>query len=217
MNEARANLIGVMRRIMAALKFTAGQSLESIENEYATVLFEVMDDYANHERPVTSYRNRYNRAANDAMNGAVVAGWIDGGANGQIPGELQDWVNARIDQETEFISGMFADLKELRAEGDMDKLANYIQDRAQGYTASLEGVYLRGKTFAMGERPGVWRFGATEEHCDTCASLDGNTHPVNWYRENGYIPREAGSMTLDCHGYHCDCRVEDPDTGEQLL
>jgi hypothetical protein len=203
--------------ITQAMKFRAGQSQESIEDEYATTLYEIMDDYANHERPVTAYRNRYNRAVNDAMNGSAVAGWVDGGADGQIPGELQDWINERISQEIEFVSDMFRGLKELRAEGDADKLASFIGDRAQGYAATLEGVFLRGKTYAMGERPGVWRFGATEEHCTTCSELDGNTHPLSWYRENGYIPRQSGSTTLECGGWHCDCRVEDPDTGEQLL
>ena len=206
-----------------ALKFTEGQSLSSIEDEYATTLYEIMDDYANHERPVTSYRNRYNRAANDAMNGAIAVGWKDGGADGNIPSELQDWVNGRIDQETDYISDMFRDLKELRAEGDMDALANFMQARAQGYTSSLEGVYLQGKAFAMGERPGIWRFGATEVHCISengtmgCSDLEGQTHPINWYREHGYIPRQVGSQTITCGCFHCDCRVEDPETGEQLL
>lgn len=207
----------------ATLKFKEGQSLSSIEDEYATTLYEIMDDYANHERPVTSYRNRYNRAANDAMNGAVAIGWSDGGADGPIPSGLQDWVNDKIDSETDFISDMFRDLKELRAEGDNDKLANFIQDRAQGYTASLEGVYLQGKAWAMGDRPGVWRYGDTVNHCESeggtmgCSELEGQVHPLNWYRENGYIPRQQGSKTLTCGGFKCDCRVEDPETGEQLL
>jgi hypothetical protein len=151
------------------------------------------------------------------MNGSAVAGWIDGGADGAIPSELQEWVNDRISTEIGFVSEMFQGLKELRAEGDMDKLASFIQDRAQGYTATLNSVFLVGKTYAMGQRPGVWRLGATEEHCTTCLELNGKAHPLSWYRENGYIPRQSGSATLECGGWHCDCRVDDPATGEQLL
>jgi hypothetical protein len=219
MNSARQHLLDTVRKIVAVLglKFSAGQSLSQIEDEYATTLYEIMDDYANHDRPVTSYRNRYNRAANDAMNGSVYVGWADGGASGPIPGALQDWVNTRIDQEVGYIADMFQGLKELRAEGDMDALANFIQDRAQGYTASLEGVYLQGKAYAMGERPGVWHLGATEVHCDTCAGLDGKTHPISWYIDNKLVPRQAGNTNFECGGWRCDCGVYDPETGEQLL
>jgi hypothetical protein len=206
----------VMDRI-DALKFSAGQSLEDIESEYATTLYEIMDDYSNHDRPVTSYRNRYNRAVNDAFNGAVVAGWVDGGANGPIPGALQDWTNERISSENGFVSGMFSDLKELRAKGDMDALANFIQARAQGYTATLEGVYLYGKSYAINERPGLFQLGQTEKHCGTCAGLDGQVHPISWYRDNNYIPRQPGNDNFDCSGYHCDCHVIDPETQEVLL
>ena len=202
---------------VAALKFKPGMGLEAIENEYATTLYEIMDDYANSDRPITSFRNRYYRAANDAMNLAVSAGWTDGGANGPIPSELQDWVNERIAQERDFIGGMFADLREMRPTATPDEMASFVNARAEGYTASLEGVYLQGKAYALGERPGVWRLGATEEHCSTCANLDGKTKPLRWYVDNGYIPRQAGSRTLECRGFHCDCGVYDPDTGEQLL
>jgi hypothetical protein len=202
---------------IASLKFRLGMSLADIEDEYATTLYSIMDDYANSERPVTSFRNRYARAANDAMNLAVVAGWSDGGADGPIPSELQSWVNGRIDQERDYISDMFRDLRELRKTATPDELANFIHARAEGYTGSLEGVYLQGKAYAMGERPGRWEFGATEEHCDTCSSLAGTVHPVSWYRDHGFIPRQRGSTTLACGGWRCDCRVVDPETGEQLL
>ena len=202
---------------LAALKFHPGMSLEEIQNEYATTLYEIMDDYANSDRPVTSFRNRYGRAANDAMNLSASAGWTDAGASGPITDALQDWVNRRVDAEIGYIADMFTDLREMRATGDLDALANFIQARAQGYTASLEGVYLEGKAYAYRDRPGEWRLGATEQHCDTCQDLNGKTHPLSWYIENNYIPRQAGSQTLDCHGYHCDCGVYDPETGEQLL
>jgi hypothetical protein len=208
---------------IASLKFRLGMSLADIEDEYATTLYEIMDDYANSERPVTSFRNRYARAANDAMNLAVVAGWSDGGADGPIPSELQSWVNGRIDQERDYISDMFRDLRELRKTATPDELANFIHARAEGYTGSLEGVYLQGKAYAMGERPGRWELGATQEHCISqggtmgCAELSGQVHPVNWYIQRGYIPRQPGNPNLTCHGFHCDCRVVDPETGEQLL
>ena len=203
---------------ITALKFRPGQSLAQVEDEYATTLYEIMDDYANSERPITAFRNRYNRAVNDAFNVAVVAGWADGGATGRIPGELQDWTNERIDRESNFVADMFNDLREMRKTSTPDQLANFISDRAEGYTATLEGVYLQGKAYAMGERPGQWQYGATEEHCDTCRMLaDKSPQPLRWFRDNGYIPRQRGSSTLECGGWRCDCSVVDPETGEQLL
>jgi len=79
------------------------------------------------------------------------------------------------------------------------------------------GVYAEGKMMGEPNRDGKWELGATEKYCTTCASLNGKIHPLTWYLDNGYIPQEAGSGTLECGGWNCDCTIVDPKTGEQII
>jgi len=39
---------------------------------------------------------------------------------------------------------------------------------------------------------------------------------LKWWIKNRYIPRKPGIETLDCRGYHCQCRVVNAN-GETIL
>lgn len=199
-------------------EFSPGMSLEEIQEEYQGKLYDYMAEYLRGSGSVVIDRNKYNRAINDAFTFAFIAGWADAGASELTP-EAQAWVNARIAQEIAFVAPLFTDLKALRADPEIpleDKLTS-AQAHAEAYANTLVGVYAEGKMRGEPERDGEWQLGATEEHCDTCAWLDGQTHPLSWYIKNKYIPRQAGSPTLDCGGWRCDCSIRDPKTGRQLI
>jgi len=202
---------------LAAVKFNIGQDLADIQDEYNTRLYSAMDDYTATERPITAFRNAFKRVVYEGFFAAGQAGWIDAGATGPIPDSLTEYINGRFERETEFIDDLFVQLKELRKMGTADEIANHIKARADGYTGTLEGVYNYAKMIAMKERPGKWVYGDTIAHCTTCADLEGKIKPLQWYLDNNYIPRQRGSTTLECGGFHCDCSVVDPETGEQLI
>jgi len=204
--------------LVGLAEFSAGMGLDEIETEYQDTLYGAMADYLESSRPVTSFKNEFARAVNDAFTLAFYAGWADGGASGPIPDDAQAWLNGRIDQEIAFADELFTKLKILRDDPETspdDKLA-YAEMRAQGYTASLAGVYNQGKMMADPYRVGVWHLGPTSAHCDTCAWLDGQEHPLQWYLDNGYVPQEPGSSQLDCRGYNCLCTIDSPE-GDQLV
>jgi hypothetical protein len=199
-------------------EFSPGMSLEEIQSEYQGKLYDYMAEYLRGSGSVVIDRNKYNRAINDAFTFAFIAGWADAGAS-ELTAEAQAWVNGRIAHEIAFVAPLFTDLKNLRADGEIplaDKLQS-AQMHAEAYANTLVGVYAQGKMMGEPERDGRWDLGATEEHCDTCANLDGKTHPLSWYIKNDYIPRQAGSKTLDCGGWRCDCKIVDPKTGRQLI
>lgn len=54
----------------------------------------------------------------------------------------------------------------------------------------------------------VWRLGATEEHCTTCATLDGIVATAAEWAASGYHPQHAPNSMLECGGWRCDCRLE---------
>lgn len=203
----------------ALFEFSPGQSLPDVQSEYQDKLYQAMADYLQSDRPITSFRNEFGRAVNDGFTFAFVAGWADAGASGPLTDAAQAWLNDRISQEVTFAAGLFADLKALRADDSIqmaDKLSA-AQVHAEAYTNTLTGVYAQGKMMGQPERDGVWNYGDTVQHCETCASLHGQTHPLSWYIEHDYIPQQAGSATLECGGWKCQCTINDPKTGEQLI
>ncbi len=54
----------------------------------------------------------------------------------------------------------------------------------------------------------VWRLGATEQHCSTCASLDGVIHTAQEWLDLGLHPGQPPNGALECGGWRCDCSLE---------
>jgi len=223
-NLALRSILAHARLTLARLKlipleeFSPGMSLDEIKSEYADTLYSAMTDYLDSGQPITSFRNAVRRAVNDGFTLAFYAGYADAGGSGEIPEDAISWLSGRIESEIGFADGLFAELKTLRADKESvsdDKLA-WARARASGYTGTLTGVYAQGKTWGDENIEGEWVFGDTVEHCSTCSDLNGKKHPLKWFRDNGYIPQESGSSTLECGGYQCLCTVIDKD-GNQLL
>lgn len=200
-----------------AMKFYAGQSLEDAMDEYRNELALVMLEYLDSTRPITAFRNQYKRATNDAFEIAFIAGWADGGASGEIPPDLRTWLNGQINSQLVYIDGVFEELKNLRAEGDRDAQSAFVGARADGYSGSLVGVYAYAKMNADKYKIGVWRVGATETHCTTCGSLDGQVRTIQSFLDAGLIPQQKGSATLECGGWQCQCTIQDPVTGRVII
>lgn len=91
-----------------------------------------------------------------------------------------------------------------------------IFDRVETWGQSLDALGALGRASVQTKVMGTWHLGKTEVHCDTCSWLDGQRHQLKWFISKGYIPREPGSETLSCKGFHCDCSVTSDD-GERLL
>ena len=54
----------------------------------------------------------------------------------------------------------------------------------------------------------MWKLGATEQHCSTCAGLDGQIHTAEEWQELGYHPGNSPNGALECGGWRCDCSLE---------
>lgn len=200
-----------------ALKFSAGQDQGAIEAEYTSSLFDIMELYVDSDQAITSFRNAFRRAANDAFNATAEIGWVDSGNVPPMSDELQGWVNGEVEREIAYIDGLFAELRELRKTGTAEEQNTFIANKAESYAGALIGIYNYAKMSAKPEQMGVWREGPTSDKCNTCVWLDGQEHPLSWFVDGGYIPQQRGSGTLDCGGYKCQCTIVDPKTGEQLI
>jgi hypothetical protein len=217
-NELIRKIIDKILTAYMALKFSAGQTLESARQEYRSELALVMLEYTESDRPVTAFRNQFRRATNDAFNVVMEAGWADGKGEGTIPDDLQTWVNGEIDKQIGFIDGVFDELKELRKEGDQGDITNFVGARADSYAGTLDGIYAYAKMKGAKDGMGQWRVGPTKESCSTCPMLEGKgPQKLSWFLENNYIPQQNGSGTLECGGWNCLCTIEDPETGKVLV
>ncbi len=180
--------------------------------EYSTVratfietLVEAFTNYAGGGAR-TGPRNAVGRALAEAIPDAFYRGLDDAGADGTEP-EDEAWVTAKVSEQLGFVDGVFDWLKRERETETITIPA--IEARAAGWAAMLDGVYSQGLLRGAGKQMLTWRLGQTEQHCRTCAHLNGQRHSAKWWLKYGYIPRQPGSQTLECGGWQCDCRLED--------
>lgn len=53
----------------------------------------------------------------------------------------------------------------------------------------------------------MWRLGATEKHCPTCATLAGTVASKADWLASGLRPQNAPNPRLQCGGWRCDCAL----------
>ena len=161
--------------------------------------------------------------ASGRMSAAVAKAYIEAadvayqeaGAELPLDEDTAAWVRGQIDAQFGFIDQLFEDLKQVRKDGDFDAGA-IANARAEGYASGLDGFFNEVMLRGSSNKVAYWRLGATEKHCKSCASLDGQGHRISWYIERDYIPRKSG-CALDCGGWECDCRLEDKRGNEITL
>jgi hypothetical protein len=183
----------------------AAGDLVVINAKYHDVITEALTTYFE-GGIVTGPRNRFRAATLDAFYDAFYLGWADGGG-GTPDEEGRAWLDARVQQEYGFIETLFVQVKELRKEKDFD-FFTWVTARADGYTATIAGVYNAAKMLSAKGGLLTWKLGNTEKHCVTCSALNGQRHRASWYVSRNYIPRQPGASML-CGGYYCDCSLVD--------
>jgi hypothetical protein len=163
---------------------------------------------------ITGPRNRFRQATTSAFYDMFYLGFADSG--GGVPDtDAIAWLDARVSQEFGYIDALMEQIKLLKKEEDFD-FFSWVTARADGYTATLAGIYNAAKMFAEKGKLLTWNLGNTEKHCDTCAQLNGQSHRASWYVSRNYIPRQPGASML-CGGYYCDCSLTDANGNEVTI
>lgn len=143
-------------------------------------------------------------------------GMKEGGADpADMTDKEQAYLDAWIDNQLQYVGGLADGAAEAKSDKKTQKA---FFDRVDLWVDSMQTLGDTARAFAQSDQMGQWKLGATEEHCATCSRLaNGKPHRLSWYLQRGYIPRENGSATLDCHGFRCDCRIDGVKSGERLL
>lgn len=94
---------------------------------------------------------------------------------------------------------------------DKDEFRSQFRSRIDLWINRYNDVRSQAMIYFGGKERLVWRMGATEEHCATCAALDGIVAYATEWEESGVAPQGAPNDALECGGWRCDCSLETTD------
>ena len=81
-----------------------------------------------------------------------------------------------------------------------------LLSRAEMWSSRYQDAYTRARAMACGNGKAIWIYGDTE-HCGTCLKLNGKVK--RW--STWYVTVLPKAPELECHGYRCECRLDDTD------
>lgn len=221
-NDASRLIFSVVKRVPAVMPYLndkaqgivkAANALSGINRKYHDAITKALIGYFE-GGSITTARNAFKKATSQAVLDAFEAGWQDAGADLPLDEDSQAWVSDYQQSQFGFIEALFQDAARYRKQKDFDYFT-WVNNRADGYTGSLVGVYNAGSMLANGKQMATWELGQTEKHCPTCLKLNGQRHRLGWFVAKNYIPRKPGAA-MACQGYHCDCKFKD-DNGNEIL
>jgi len=112
----------------------------------------------------------------------------------------------RINQETEFILDYAEAIEKARIEGaDVGPLQARVSLWANRYNEIVAAARIH---FGAELVRLKWELGATEQHCGTCAELNGIVANAEDWEASGFHPQGAPNDALECGGWRCDCSLE---------
>ena len=113
----------------------------------------------------------------------------------------------RMEQEQQFILGFASDIETARMEQTpITPLYNRVELWANRYNEVRNEAIIH---FRKGKLE--WKLGQTEEHCTTCAALNGIVALAEEWEQSGIRPQNAPNEILECGGWQCDCSLDPTD------
>lgn len=144
------------------------------------------------------------------INQAVDFAWRDAEVRADVPQYLREYADDMILAQFDYVDGFYRDIVDARIdETPIDPLLA----RCALWANRWNEAYDRATSLivqAMGGKQ-VWKLGATERHCETCAALDGIVAYASEWDELGVHPQGAPNELLECGGWRCDCSLTQTD------
>ena len=136
--------------------------------------------------------------------------WKDEGGEGSLPDYLSQSLEDAILNQYDFVDGLYRDIVDAR----VDKTPiDPLLARAPLWAERWNEAYNTAVLLITSENGGnlVWELGETEQHCTTCAALNGIVARASEWEELGVKPQSAPNDVLECGGWKCDCRLSPTD------
>ena len=137
--------------------------------------------------------------------------WYDGAREmGILPSELNPDERLALEQaiqsEFQFIHGLATDI-EAGSKANGGKIAPLLK-RAELWINRWTDAQNQARLMAGGDKKLKWVLGATEEHCQTCAAMNGKVKRASYWREHGPHPQQPPNPGIECRGWNCLCTME---------
>jgi hypothetical protein len=141
---------------------------------------------------------------------AYETAWVDSGFELPPQDYIKSAFEAMYQDQRSFIDGFYKDIVDAKI--DQTPIEPLLS-RAELWANQWNTAYNDGLRLVSVEMGGklVWRLGATEQHCPTCATLNGIVAFASEWDESGVKPQNAPNSALTCGGWRCDCSLEGTD------
>lgn len=138
---------------------------------------------------------------------AVNQAWLDSGMDGELPDYLAELADNIVLSQYDHVDQLYRDIVDARLDGTplgplLARAPLWATRWNEAYNQAMLAIAAE-----MGERM-VWRLGATEKHCRTCAGLNGVVAYASEWETLGIQPQNAPNDALECGGWRCDCSLE---------
>lgn len=123
-----------------------------------------------------------------------------------LPTYLQNSLDAMIARQADFdyIYQYYKDIVDARVDGaPIEPLMSRAELWANRYNEAYNEA-IRAMAIENGEKL-EWVMGPTEDHCPTCAGLNGIVAYASEWESAGVHPQSAPNDALDCGGWNCMC------------
>jgi hypothetical protein len=224
--QARHNLIEAIRKIdeyfaeiIAIDRATKGKSIAELyaaaktEGAYNRHLWEACLDLFRGDSDAFGFVDSFVENISEQMRRA----WNEGARSvGVEPEDMTDedldYLQAIIDSENEFVLGLGEAVEEARDSGmTLDQFRQQFRARVDVWSNRYKDTANEAKLYFGGKERLEWRLGATEQHCTTCARLNGIVAYAEEWAESGLQPQSPPNDLLECGGWRCDCSLEPTD------
>lgn len=150
-----------------------------------------------------------------AIENQLTRAWNEGAREvGVEPGDMEDEDKQVIDDiiasEYDHVLDLAQAIQDAQSL-DKDEFRQQFRSRIDLWINRYSDVRNQAMIYFGGKERLVWKMGATEEHCATCAALDGIVAYATEWEESGVAPQGAPNDALECGGWRCDCSLETTD------
>lgn len=207
-----APLLAATRDIAAALAVPVRKSADGEVDAYAGELERFVNQGLSGDMDLLDLRRAHRALLEEYGPAVYIASLEDCGVPEEdMTGEDDDAISGWVTDQKGYVSD-FAQAV-IDARGD-DLAAEAVRGRVDTWAASARALATLACMSAKQNQAVTWKYGETEAHCSTCASLNGKRHRMSWFIERDYIPQQPGAA-MECGGWRCLCTLTDSE-GNQV-
>ncbi len=182
---------------------TAGYMSRTIDSLVRDLYNGEIDEGEFSDSMASLIENQFRRAFNEGMRNNGLDPEKD------ITAEFEAEYQRLVTEQYEYIE-RFA--KDIVAGKESGQTKDQFMARADLWSNQYESVVNEAKMITADNKEKFeWVMGATEEHCETCAALNGIIAWAEEWDTAGFHPRKPPNDLLECGGWRCDCKLEPTD------